>query len=134
MSSSLTHAQNIIQTLQNIEELNKGNISVLEYNNVSIDTNPVEILPQSTRMCVFQLSESNDLERISKIMDHLACNKDSIEDVNYMIQKYQLNQKFTKILKKYCNGEYGFDCPSSKSGKFQLSLIKLTNSLLQNDT
>jgi hypothetical protein len=102
----------------NIEELNKGNISVLEYNNTTLESNSVEMLPQSTRMCVFQLSESNDLERISKIMEHLATNKDTQEDVNYMIQKYQLNQKITKILKKYCNGEYGFDCPSSKSGKF----------------
>lgn len=85
-------------------------------------------------MCVFQLSESNDLERITKILEHLAQSKDDKGNVKYMIQKYQLNQKVTKILKKYCNGEYGFDNYSSKSGKFQLSAIKVTRNLLDTDT
>ena len=51
-----------------------------------------------------------------------------------MIQKYQLNQKITKILKKYCNGEYGFDNFTSKTGRFQLSAIKVTRNLLDSDT
>jgi len=32
-------------------------------------------VPTSTRMCVFQLSESNDLERIANILTHLNDHK-----------------------------------------------------------
>jgi hypothetical protein len=69
-------------------------------------------------MCIFQLSESNDLLRISNILGFLAKEKDGIENVQYMVQKYKLNQKLQKILKKYCNGDYGFDHPYSKLGLF----------------
>jgi hypothetical protein len=39
-------------------------------------------------MCIFQLSESNDLLRISNILGFLAKEKDGIENVQYMVQKY----------------------------------------------
>jgi hypothetical protein len=45
--------------------------------------------------------------------------KNSTENILYMIQKHQINQKLLKIYKKYCNGDYGFDHYASKSGKFQ---------------
>ena len=44
MSSSITHATKILEVLKNINEINLGNISILEYNNTSVDI-PVEMLP-----------------------------------------------------------------------------------------
>lgn len=44
MSSSITHATKILEVLTNINEINLGNISILEYNNTSVDI-PVEMLP-----------------------------------------------------------------------------------------
>ena len=69
-------------------------------------------------MCIFQLAESNDLDRLAMIMNHLAINKDSPESVIFMLSKYQIDNKITKIYKLYCSGEYGFDHYASKSGQF----------------
>ncbi len=42
-------------------------------------------IPSSTKMCIFQLAESNDLDRISKILNYLASDKNSTENILYMI-------------------------------------------------
>jgi len=34
------------------------------------------------------------------------------------------------VLKKYCNGDYGFEHPTSKSGKFQIAIIMLIDKVL----
>jgi len=36
-----------------------------------------------------------------------------------------LNEKLAVVLKKYCNGEYGFDQQISRQGTFQLNLLRL---------
>ena len=51
-----------------------------------------------------------------------------------MLSKFQLDNKLTKIYRLYCNGDYGFDHYASKSGKFQLSLVRLTSNLLRNQS
>ena len=43
-----------------------------------------------------------------------------------------MNQKLEKVYKKYCNGDYGFEHPTSKSGRFQLAMIYLTDKVLNN--
>lgn len=81
-------------------------------------------------MCVFQLAESNDINRITSILDYLATHKNSADNVSYMVSKYHLTTKLQKIFKKYCNGEYGFDHEASKNGTFQLALIQVTRNVL----
>ena len=39
-------------------------------------------------------------------------------------------EKLQKVFKKYCNGEFLFDHPASKSGRFQASLMSLTSKAL----
>ena len=68
------------------------------------------------------------------ILNHLSINKDSPESVIFMLSKYQVDTKVAKIYKMYCNGDYGFDHYASKSGQFQLALIKLTRNLLRNQS
>jgi len=75
-------------------------------------------IPTSTKMCIFQLQESADLDRITMILDHLATNKDSPESILYMLSKFQLDNRLTRVYKMYCNGDYGFDLYASKSGQF----------------
>ena len=72
---------------------------------------------------MFQLSESNDLTRITAILDALTqYSRDALQSLK---RKYKLNEKLLKVLKKYCNGDYGFDTKCSKLGRFQFSFIKL---------
>ena len=72
--------------------------------------------PTSLRMCLFQLSESNDINRVTIILDTLTTkSKDTLQQ---MRKKYNLNHKVISILKKYCNAEYGFDHVSSRKGQF----------------
>ena len=79
--------------------------------------------PTSTRMCLFQLTESNDLNRVTLILDTLSLR--SKETLTQMRKKYNLSQKIIHILKKYCNGDYGFDQQSSRHGQFQSNLLNL---------
>lgn len=77
----------------------------------------------STRMCLFQLSESNDINRVTQILQTLSSK--SKDTMYQMRKKYNLSHKVISILKKYCNAEYGFDNISSKNGTFQYYLVKL---------
>lgn len=79
--------------------------------------------PTSTRMCLFQLSESNDINRVTMILETLG--NRSKETLQQMRKRYNLNSKLVGILKKYCNAEYGFDQLSSRQGTFQSNLLKL---------
>ena len=64
----------------------------------------------STRMSLFQLSESTDLSRITKIIEHLAVQPD--------LTKSKALVHLSKVLQRYCNGDYGFDSYYSTSGRF----------------
>lgn len=66
--------------------------------------------PGSTRMSLFQLAESTDLARITKVIEHLAAHTD--------LSKQKVNGSLSKVLQRYCNGEYGFDSYYSTSGRF----------------
>eukprot|EP00347_Sterkiella_histriomuscorum_P004034 403361997 len=79
--------------------------------------------PFSTRMCLFQLTESNDINRVTLILQTLSMK--SKETLNQLSKKYDFGTKLMNVLKKYCNAEYGFEQTSSRSGTFQYNLIKL---------
>ena len=74
-------------------------------------------------MCLFQLSESNDINRVTVILKTLSAK--SKESMNQLRKKYNLSHKLTHILKKYCSADFGFDHQSSKNGTFQYYLTKL---------
>lgn len=77
----------------------------------------------STRMCLFQLSESNDINRVTLLLKTLSTK--SRDSMIQMRKKYNLSHKLIQILKKYCNAEYGFEQLASKNGTFQYYLTKL---------
>jgi hypothetical protein len=77
----------------------------------------------STRMCLFQLSESNDINRVTLLLKTLSTK--SRDSMIQMRKKYNLSHKLIQILKKYCNAEYGFEQLASKNGTFQYYLAKL---------
>ncbi|CDW88620.1 UNKNOWN [Stylonychia lemnae] len=79
--------------------------------------------PLSTRMCLFQLTESNDINRVTQILQTLS--QKSKETLNQLKRKYNFTSKLTNVLRKYCNAEYGFDQISSRHGTFQYNLSKL---------
>ena len=54
-----------------------------------VHSQPAE-LPNSTRMCVFQLAESTDINRITKILEFLAKEKSSPDSICHMVQRYNL--------------------------------------------
>lgn len=137
LSSNNRMAEKILQVLKNLKARNddpyseeqriiatrqKNNGAIEEEDTVSTSDLKQQYnknggtIPTSTKMCIFQLQESNDLDRLTMLMDHLAVNKNSPESVIYMLSKFQLDNKLTKIYKMYCNGEYGFDHYASKSG------------------
>ena len=64
-------------------------------------------------------------------MEYLNTNKcQNSSQLVYLNTKYQLAQKCQIVLKKYSNGEYGFEHPTSKSGRFQIAVIKLVDKVL----
>ena len=77
--------------------------------------------PPSLRVCIFQLSESNDLERVTFILQSIG--KYSKPDL-ISLKKAGLVAKITKVIQKYCNGDYGFDQDVSKLGNFQYCVVK----------
>lgn len=79
--------------------------------------------PVSLRVCMFQLSESNNLERVTNVLSNLCTY--STSTLFTLCQKYSLNQKLLQILQKYCQGSYGFDLPTSQSGVFQYTYHNL---------
>lgn len=78
--------------------------------------------PMSLRVWMFQISESNNLERISNVLQNLCSY--SHDHLYKLSQKYELDLKLIKIIQKYCNGDYGFDLNVSKQGIFQLNYFK----------
>jgi hypothetical protein len=76
----------------------------------------------SLRVCMFQLSESNNLDRITNVLQNLWTY--SRDNLFKLTKKYELDIKLVKIIQKYCNGDYGFDLNTSKSGLFQLNYLK----------
>lgn len=129
ISSNIEIATEIHQVLLKIKAENDGEFLSKIENEESHEA-VIDTVPSSTRMCVFQLAESNDINRITSILDYLSVHKSSPESVSYMVSKYQLTPKLQKIFKKYCNGEYGFDHEASRNGKFQLALIQVTRNVL----
>jgi hypothetical protein len=82
-------------------------------------------------MCAFQIAESNDLERVTDIIEHLDSQKCcSSSQLIYMLSKYSLFSKIQLVLKKYCNGNYGFEHPISLNGRFQKAIIFLVVKIL----
>jgi len=87
--------------------------------------------PMSLRVCMFQLSESNNLERITNVLQNLC--KYSKDSLYKLWDKYELDLKLIQIIQKYCNGDYGFDLEVSKQGSFQVSYIKAVTKTFSND-
>jgi len=58
-------------------------------------------------MCLFQLTESNDVNRVTQILQ--TFNSKSKETLNQLKRKYNLTNKLINVLRKYCNAEYGFE-------------------------
>lgn len=81
--------------------------------------------PGSTRMSLFQLSESTDLARITKVIEHLANQPD--------LSKSKAHGHLGKVLQRYCNGDYGFDSYYSTSGRFQNAVINILDHQLGAD-
>lgn len=48
-----------------------------------------------------------------------------------MREKYELHVNINTVLKKYCNGDFGFDCVVARDGTFQYALLKLMSLLAQ---
>ncbi len=74
-------------------------------------------------MCLFQLTESNDINRVTVILKNLSSK--SRESIIQLRKKYNLSHKLITTLKKYCNADFGFDHVSSRNGSFQYYLTKL---------
>ncbi|TNV74683.1 hypothetical protein FGO68_gene6543 [Halteria grandinella] len=77
----------------------------------------------STRVALFQLSESNDLSRVTQTLKSFASK--APEQLSQITQKYQLSHKLIGIVQKYCQCDYGFENQSSKTGVFQYYFVKL---------
>ena len=85
--------------------------------------------PSSTRVCLFQISESNDIIRVTYLLEYL-CQKPK-ETLGQIKKKYHLHKTLVVVIKKYCNGDYGFDQRSAREGVFQLALLKLMTLISQ---
>jgi len=73
--------------------------------------------PSSTRMCLFQLTESNELARVSAVLEELSTKPK--ETIRHLSKKYKLHTTVSQnVLKKYCNGDYGFDKVIAREGQF----------------
>ena len=84
--------------------------------------------PSSTRMCLFQLTESNELSRVATVLEELSTKPK--ETIKHLSKKYKLHTTVSQtVLKKYCNGDYGFDKVIARDGQFQLALLKLISIL-----
>jgi hypothetical protein len=42
----------------------------------------------------------------------------------YLIDRYSISSKISKVLQRYCDGIFGFDQYVTRSGKFQMSVIR----------
>ena len=77
--------------------------------------------PSSLKTCLFQLSESHDLERITFILETISnTSKNEILKLN----KSHLVHKLLNIMGKYCHGDFGFEAEVSKLGLFQYFLTR----------
>ena len=139
-SGSLYKIQQLAQELKNKIEAWKNNVEYAmtlgvdnqisqtgftkdnQITNESLPEDNTFECPMSLRVWMFQFSESNNLERITNILQNLWTYS---RDVLFkLIQKYELDVKLIKVMQKYCNGEYGFDLNVSKQGLFQINYLK----------
>ena len=111
MAEEILSRQNLQESVNNIEV----NSMISSEMNSAASTGKID-QQTSTRMCLFQLSESNDIDRVTLILKTIA--QKSRDTLNQMSKKYNLTHKLISVLKKYCNAEYGFDHLSSKNGTF----------------
>jgi hypothetical protein len=74
-------------------------------------------------MCLFQLTESTDLNRVTSLLSTLS--RASRTSLASLRKNYNLPHKLLSILKKYCNAEYGFEAVASRDGRFQYYLTKM---------
>ena len=72
--------------------------------------------PSSTRICVFQIAESCDIVRVSYLLDHLNCKPR--ETLIQIRKKYHVHKTLVSVLKRYCNGDFGFDQNAAREGVF----------------
>ena len=61
----------------------------------------------STRMFMFQLAESNDINKVTIILKSLASK--SRESLHLINKKQMLGTKLIKLIKKYCNADFNYD-------------------------
>lgn len=87
--------------------------------------------PISLRVWMFQLGESNNLERITNVLQNMKTY--SRDHLHKLWDKYDLHTKLIKIVHKYCNGDYGFDWKVSKQGIFQLSYMQIISKTFSSD-
>ena len=78
--------------------------------------------PSSLRLCLFQMAESHDLQRVTFILEMIS--KYSNQEIK-KLKKNQLSFKTLHVMKKYCHGDYGFDSEVAKLGYFQYFLMKV---------
>eukprot|EP00826_Nyctotherus_ovalis_P020003 TRINITY_DN16243_c0_g2_i2.p1 TRINITY_DN16243_c0_g2~~TRINITY_DN16243_c0_g2_i2.p1 ORF type:complete len:408 (-),score=128.39 TRINITY_DN16243_c0_g2_i2:52-1275(-) len=82
--------------------------------------------PPSLRVCLFQLAESNDLERVTFLLQTIA---QFGGEESAALQKSGVRQKVVRVVHKYCNGDYEFDQEVTKLGSFQYCLLQCLISL-----
>lgn len=116
-------AQEILKAAQEAERVCDQGIDVPSLQSSHSSQLKLEKSTTSTRMCLFQLSESNDINRVTQLLQTLSSK--SKETIHQMRKKHNLGHKLVGILRKYCNAEYGFDSASSRNGQFQYYLVKL---------
>ena len=79
--------------------------------------------PSSLRVCMFQLTESGDPERVAFILDSLA--GVSEERLDKLAAKYGLQESLLRVLQKYCDGGFGFEGEVVRSGLLQLGAMSV---------
>ena len=104
----------------NEQTLKEHKVPISEIENNEICLAKTFDQPPSLRVCLFQLAESNDLERVTFILQTIS--KYPQEEL-LLMRKSGIVRKVIKVLQKYCNGDYGFDQEISKLGNFQYCMV-----------
>ena len=81
--------------------------------------------PASMKTCLFQLNETNDLNRITFLLDSIT--NQYLDRVEQLCKSGFL-KSLTNIIDKYCNGDFGFD--NIESTKYCIFQNRLFQSLL----
>jgi len=106
---------------KDMNKFTQENTSIQQNEEIDVSLTKSFDQPPSLRVCIFQLSESNDLERVTFILQSIA--KYPKTDL-VSLKKSGINSKIIKVIQKYCNGDYGFDQDIAKLGSFQYCIIK----------